>query len=244
MVFKNYLIRDMQRRCLSRIRKLHPVKLTWYLSHHNVVNESKLEKLRIVFDRAASFGGTSVNKEVLQGPDFTNNFVGVLLRFREEPVAVMGDTEGMFHQVRVSPKDRGALRFLWWKNGEIGGEVEVYRMCMHLFGGVWIPSCASFALRCVAEDHRTDFPNETIQTVLKKFYADDCLKSVGTTHRAINIVQGLCKLLALAGFRLTKWISNDRKVLEEIPVQERAKEIMDLDVDHGSLLIERALGIH
>ena len=79
---------------------------TWYLPHHNVVNENKPEKLRIVFDCAATFGGTSLNKEVLQGPDFTNNLVGVLLRFREGPVAVMGDIEGMFHQVWVSPKDR------------------------------------------------------------------------------------------------------------------------------------------
>ena len=39
----------------------------------------------------------SLNKDVLQGPDFTNNLVGVLLHFREEQVAVMGDTEGMFH---------------------------------------------------------------------------------------------------------------------------------------------------
>jgi len=79
-----------------------------------------------------TFGGTSLNKEVLQGPDFTNNLVGVLLRFREEQVAVMGDIKGMFYQVWVSPKHRNALRFLWWKNGEIGGEVEVYRMCVHV----------------------------------------------------------------------------------------------------------------
>lgn len=191
-----------------------------------------------------TFGGTSLNKEVLQGPDFTNNLVGVLLRFREEPVAVMGDIEGMFHQVQVSPKDRDALRFLWWKDGEIGGEVEVYRMCVHLLGGVWSPSCASFALRRVADDHRMDFPEETIQTVLKNFYADDCLKSVGTTERAINIVHSFCQLLALVDFRLTKWISNDRRVLESIPVEERAKGVKNLDLDHSSLPVERALGIH
>lgn len=69
----------------------------------------KTNPLRIVFDCAVAFGGTSLNKEVLQGPDSTNNLVGVLLRFREEQVAVMGDIEGMFHQVRVSPKHRDAL---------------------------------------------------------------------------------------------------------------------------------------
>ena len=40
---------------------------------------------------------------------------------------------------------------------------------MHLFKGVWSKSCASFALRCMAEDHRMDFPEEIIQTVLKNF---------------------------------------------------------------------------
>ncbi len=36
----------------------------------------------------------------------------------------------------MSLKDRDVLRFLWWKNGKIGGEVEVYRMFVHLVGGV------------------------------------------------------------------------------------------------------------
>ena len=123
----------------------------------------------------------------------------------------------------MSSKDRDVLQFLWWKNGEIGSEVEVYRMCVHLFGGVWSPSCASFALRRVAVDHKMNFPEETIRTVLKNFYADDCLKAVGTTEGAINIVRSLCQLLALGGFRLTKWVSNDRRVLEAVPVEERAK---------------------
>ena len=43
------------------------------------------------------------------------------------------------------------------------------------FEGVWSPSCASFALRRVAADHKMNFPEETIRTVIKNFYADDCL---------------------------------------------------------------------
>jgi len=86
-----------------------------------------------------------------------------------------------------------------------------------------------------------DFPEETIQAVLKNFYADDCLKSVGTTEEAINILLSLCKLLALVGFRLTKWISNDRRVLEPIPVEQRAKGVKNLDLDHsfGSFVVKR-----
>jgi len=96
----------------------------------------------------------------------------------------------------------------------------------------------------VANDHRKDFPEETIQAVLKNFYADDCLKSVGTTEEAINIIHSLCKLLAFVGFDLIKWISNDRRVLEAIPVEERAKGVRNLNLDRSSLPVERALGIH
>ena len=49
-----------------------------------------------------------------------------------------------------------------------------------------------------------DFPEETIQAGLKNFYADDCLKSVGTTEEAINIVHTVAyasylRLLAFVG---------------------------------------------
>ena len=37
-------------------------------------------------------------------------------------------------------------------------------------------------------DNRMDFPEVTLQAVLKNFYADDCLESVGTTEEAVNIV--------------------------------------------------------
>lgn len=36
--------------------------ITWYLPHHPVVNPHKPGKLRIVFDAAAEFEGTSLNK--------------------------------------------------------------------------------------------------------------------------------------------------------------------------------------
>ena len=50
---------------------------TWYPPHHSVVNENKPEKLRVVFHFAAAFRGTSLNKEVWQGPGFTNNLRGL-----------------------------------------------------------------------------------------------------------------------------------------------------------------------
>ena len=65
---------------------------TWYIPHH-YVNSSN--KFRIVFDCSAKFDGVSLNDKLLQGPDLSNNLLGVFLRFREEPIAVVGDIRSM-----------------------------------------------------------------------------------------------------------------------------------------------------
>lgn len=84
----------------------------WYIPHHGVYHPKKPNKIRVVFDCSAEFQNESLNKHLLQGPDLTNNLVGVLCRFRKEPVALMCDIEGMFHQVRVVEQDRDLLCFL------------------------------------------------------------------------------------------------------------------------------------
>lgn len=81
----------------------------WYLPHHSVIHPQKPEKVRIVFDFAGRFQNTSLNDELLQGPDLTNSLVGVLLKFREERIALKAEIEKMFHQLRVEPKDSEAL---------------------------------------------------------------------------------------------------------------------------------------
>ena len=55
----------------------------WYLPHRPVTSPTKPGKVRIVFDAAAEYEGTSLNKNLLSGPDMTNSLVGVLLRFHQ-----------------------------------------------------------------------------------------------------------------------------------------------------------------
>lgn len=88
----------------------------WHIPHHGVYHPTK-GKLRVMFDCGATYKGTSLNCQLLQGPDLTNSLIGVLIRFRKDPVAVMADIRAMFHQVNVSEKHVNFLRFLWWPHG-------------------------------------------------------------------------------------------------------------------------------
>nr|XP_046229927.1 uncharacterized protein LOC124050970 [Scatophagus argus] len=202
----------------------------WYIPHHGVYHKRK-KTIRVVFDCTSSFQGTSLNSELLQGPDLTNTLLGVLLRFRQEPVAVMGDIEGMFHQVKVPKQDVDFLRFLWWSDGDTNQPLAEYRMTVHLFGAVSSPSCANFALKQTADDNEGKCTTEVLNTIRHNFYVDDCLKSVPNESQAICLVKELKSVCATGGFKLTKWISNSRAVLASVPAEERAKEVKDLDLE-------------
>ena len=69
----------------------------WYIPHHSVHHPQK-QKIRVVFDCAASYRGVSLNDKLLQGPDLANSLVGVIMRFRQEPSRHDGR-----HQVHVPP---------------------------------------------------------------------------------------------------------------------------------------------
>ena len=215
----------------------------WYLPHHGVYHPKKPGKIRVVFDCSAKFSGESLNDQLLQGPDLTNSLVGVLIRFRQEPVAFMGDVEAMFHQVKVPAEHCDFLRFLWWPGGNLDGELAEYRMTAHLFGAVSSPSCANYALKRTAKEGETEYGTLAADTLRRNFYVDDCLKSVSTEYVATKLIKDVRQMCAEGGFHLTKFICNRRTVLESIPEEERSKELKTLDLDRDELPIERALGV-
>ena len=49
----------------------------------------------MVFDCSAEFKEVSLNKNLMSGPDLTSQMFGVLTRFCEEPVIIMGDIDNV-----------------------------------------------------------------------------------------------------------------------------------------------------
>lgn len=211
---------------------------TWYLPHHPVLNPKKTEKTRIVFDCAASFKEVALNKQVMQGPDLMNDLLGILIRFREGRIALSADIEAMFHQVLVDPRDRDALRFLWWPQGDFAKPPIPYRMTRHLFGGIWSPACATFALRETLQQGRA-----RSRRAERNFYVDDLLLSTTSEAEAIQWANELQEDLKGGGFHLTKWMSNSKEVMAAVPRQERSARIKTVNLTRDKLPVDRALGI-
>lgn len=127
MIEKSYAVKIPEFQLICQDGKL------WYVPHHGVYHPQK-GTLRVVFDCTASYKGTSLNNELIQGPDLANSLMEVLLRSREEEVAVMAENEVMYHQVKVTEEDTDLMHFLWWPESASEQDMVEYKMTVHLFG--------------------------------------------------------------------------------------------------------------
>lgn len=169
--------------------------------------------------------------------------MGVLCRFRQEPVAFICDIESMFYQVWVSEEHRDIIRFLWWEDGETSKDPAEFRMTVHLFGATSSPGCVNYALKASADDNEEDLGSTPANFVRKDFYVDDGLKSVTSIEGAVTLIKDTKEMCRRGGFNLHKFTSNSKEVIEAIPIKDRAEEVKNVDLDLKKLPMERALGV-
>ncbi|XP_070546094.1 uncharacterized protein [Ptychodera flava] len=179
----------------------------WYIPHHGVYHPKKPGKIRVVFDRSAEYHRETLNSHLLQGPDLTNELIGVLCHFRQEPIAFTCDIEAMFHQVGVDVKHRDYLRFLWYENGNLDNEPTEYR----LFGATSSPGCVNFALKTTADLYEKDYGKDAADFVRRDFYVYEGLKSVREPSEAINLIESSRQLCQRGGLNCTSTYRTTRK---------------------------------
>ncbi|XP_067046580.1 uncharacterized protein [Acropora muricata] len=81
----------------------------------------------------------------------------ILVRFRKELVALVGDVSQMYHQLALTVEDRPLHKFLW-RNMDQSKEPEVYEFLRYVFGGCYCPFCAQYVWQKHADDHKTEYP--------------------------------------------------------------------------------------
>ena len=100
--------------------------------------------------------GHVLNEYWANGPDLLNNLLGVLIRFRENRVAFIGDIKKMYHTVKTSELDQHTHRFLW-RDMDSTREPDTYIIQRVSFGDKPSGTIATIALRKTAEMTRKEY---------------------------------------------------------------------------------------
>lgn len=208
--YSRFMMMMLQRGYMEKVPIDELKKKAWYLTHHAVYHKQK-QKIRVVFNCSLKCCGISLNDALYKGPDLTNTLIGVILRFREAPVAFMADIEKMFFQVQVSPQHRDHLRLLWVD--DVTKLTTEYRLTVHLFGAISSPSVANFALQQTTID-ASHFSESAKTAVHRNFYVDDLLCSVNTHAEAAHLLTEVKDLVSHGGFNLTGVVTNSEILMK------------------------------
>ena len=211
----------------------------WYLPHFPVLRPDKATtKVRIVFDAAARCGGLALNDSLRAGPKLQRDLFEVLIRFRNERIAVCCDIQEMYLQIAVEPRDCRRLRFLW-RGLEEQQPLQTYQFKRLAFGLNVSPFLAQFVIQEHARRHFASHPRGA-EAILQSTYMDDTMDSVPDVDSAVALYEQLCSLWSSAGMKARKWLSNSSEVLANIPQQDRASEI---DISCEDLPSIKTLGV-
>ena len=176
-----------------------------YISHHAVLKpESKSTPCRIVFNSSADYHGHVLNDYYAKGPDMLNKLLGVLMRFREEQIAFIGDISKMFHSIEIPTVDQMTHLFLW-RDLDASREPETYAITAVNMGDRPSATIAIVALRKTAEMNKEKCP-EASNTIITNSYMDDIPESVPTKKEAIHRIKEIDMILATGGFKIKEWI--------------------------------------
>lgn len=203
---------------LGYIRKLksnEPIQgpKVWYLPIFIVQNPNKPNKIRIVWDAAASTNDVSLNSNLLPGPDLINSLTSILFRFRQGRYAVTGDIKQMFHQIKVREIDQTAQRFLW--RYDKNDPPTIYVMQVLTFGSTCSPSSAIYVMRLNASEFKNKYPR-AVSAIIDNHYIDDYVDSMDDENELLKIVLKVREIHKAGGFEMRNWLSNSSVILKSL----------------------------
>ena len=190
---EDMVVRDVAAK-LSQEEMDHWNGPVFYISHLAVRNpKSKSTPVRIVFNSSQKFQGVSLNSYLAKGPDaYVNNLIGLLLRWREESVALVGDIRKMYNSIYVGDVERHCHRFLW-RNLE-DREPDVYAKGRVNMGDRPASAISTEAIYLTAELFRPQFPR-VAELLRSSTYVDDVVDSCESIEEATGIARNASTVL-------------------------------------------------
>ena len=242
---------------IEKVTDLEGAEKVYYMPSQVVVRQNvETTKVRIVFDASSKEGkrGTSLNDCLHVGPNLTPLLFDILLRFRENNIALVGDIEKAFLNVGIHESDRNCLRFLWVENAhEKELKLVVYRFKRVVFG----VNASPFLLNAVIRFHLSklqDEDKEMADKMTKSFFVDDMCTGASSVSDAIALYEKSKSVMREGGFNLRKWKSNNADVRKYISSREDsesnlseentyAKETLNMNTAENSQDKTKVLGL-
>ena len=210
---------------IERVEESGKVDRAHYIPHLAVIRkEASTTKLRVVYDASAKSGkeSASLNDCLHKGPSLTPLLFDILLRFRGKRVALIGNIEKAFLNIEVDKEDRHSLRFLWLDDAsDPSSEIVVYRFCHVVFGLNASPFLLNATLRHISKFKNED--PEFVRRMIESFYEDDLVTGEDNTAKAFTLYKKSKNRLASGGFKLRKWMTNDKALKDLIEQDENCK---------------------
>ena len=198
----------------------------YYLPHHGIYRpEKKSTPLRVVFDPACLYQGVSLNSFLYKDPCLIGNLLGVLLRFREEPIAFTGDISKMFLQILLQERDCQVHRFLW-RNMDTSQEPSIYALRCVTFGDKPSPDMASFVMLKIAEENQVSVP-EACKILERDRYVDDLIHSCSTSQDATEKMTDIERILNTSGFKIKEWYCSSAQLQDQMEKEMSMKSNSD-----------------
>ncbi|XP_028170489.1 uncharacterized protein LOC114360115 [Ostrinia furnacalis] len=218
-VINEYLTLDHMRPANENIKENEAT----YLPHHAVVRDDKTTtKVRVVFNASEkNKKGVSLNDTLMIGPTIQADLRHTVMRWREHPIALVADIVKMYRQVLVAEEDVKYQRILWRDEPE--KQIKEYELLTVTFGTASAPYLAVRVLQQIAMDEGQEVP-QAAERILQSFYMDDLMTGCSSVEEGVELYNQLSKLLEKGGFKLQKWNSNDKTLVETIKEKERESD--------------------
>lgn len=216
----------------------NPPAKSFYIPHQAVIKtNSTTTKLRVVFDASCkSSNGKSLNMLMHTGPRLQDDLADILLRWRLHRIAFVADVEKMYRQIWVHEDDQKFQSILWRFSED--QPLQTYQLTTVTYGTASAPYLAIRTLQEIARNENNRYPNAS-KIAQRDFYVDDVLTGADNIEEAILLQNELVQMLMGSGFKLRKWCSNSKVVIQQIPEEDRDQNDQSLDIEN----IKRSLGI-
>jgi len=188
-------------------------------------------KFRNVFDASARYNGSSLNENLLKGPDLLVDLTKPLLRMRENKIAFTADIKNMFMQMKVCMRDQQVQRIMWRES--MNDEFRIFVFTSMLFGPTSSPFTSQWVKNETAERFMGIYP-KAAETIKSYMYMDDLLTSEKSLSEAVLVAKQCIKIFDSMNWKLIQFQSNDVNFLKSLPETNARQEIIPLlesDVD-------------